>query len=1077
MRNSSSAVVLCAMLLVLGSSGVSAQETAISGRVTDAQSGQPIGAAHISVIGSNHVALTNAEGRYTLRSVPPGMLTVRVLSIGYGEATQQVRVTPGETAALDFSLRPSAIALSPVVVTATGEQRRVEVGNAIAYVNASEVMQTRAVTNMADLLTSRAAGVQVIPGNQTGAGVRVRVRGNSSISLTNNPIYIIDGVRIEGTTGSLSVGVGGTTPARINDITPDEIESIEIARGPSASTLYGTAAANGVIVIRTKRGIAGRPQWTYHTEQTAITDRNDYPDAYWGWRTGPTAGTTSSRTNFVQCFLTQVAAGVCAQDSVTMYNLHKDKEATPYGVGYRQAHGLQVRGGTEALRYFVHGEWEDESGRLKVPEFDQRWLAARGLELRPEQRNPNALNRISARSNVDIDVSPTLSIGLNSSYINQLLRLPRSDDSGVPGLATNTYGGHGYKYMFNAAGDTLHGYRTVTPREIYGTTTEQAINRVIGAVSANWRPRDWLTSRALFGLDFISRKDWQLCRFMECPVSGQDHLGFKRDNRTTFGSYSMDAALTANRTFTPSLDGRTTVGVQFNRSTFDRNGATGRELPPGASTVSAGAIREADEVNNESRTLGAYVEQHVAWQDRVFVTGALRSDRNSAFGADFKTVFYPKLSVSWVLSDEPFFPAPEWLSQLRLRTAYGASGVQPGTTAAVEFFSDATYLGESGELPGLIYTALGNRQLKPERSTEVEVGVDGTLWNGRMSAELTYYNKNSRDALISRVLPPSLGTGATARFENLGHVRNWGWEALLDLQLIQRRSFGWDLSVNGSTNSNELVSLGGVPPIITTTQRNIEGYPLFGWWTRPLISYEDKDGNGIISWNANPQLSELVVGDTAEFRGYSMPRHEVAATTGFDFLNRRLRLATMLDYKGGHLIYNNTERIRCASGNNCRGLIDPQAPFFEQARTVAVRQFGTSALGAFFEKGDFIRWRELALTYTVPESFANRIFRGRSLVATAAARNLGILWTEYTGVDPEAFGTTGDAPSPLPYHSCRRASPICSRSRRRTSSIPVTCSRPRVRMPCGSVRCRASCRRRPAPKVCCCWAACSPTSG
>jgi TonB-linked SusC/RagA family outer membrane protein len=1003
-------VVLSAVLVLAATTAASARQTAISGLVTDGQSGRPIGAAQVFVVGSNVSAATNMEGRYTLR-VPPGTFSVRVLSIGYSEETRQVTVAEGRTATADFELRPSAVALSPVVVTATGEQRRIEVGHAIAFVNASEVMKTRSVTNMADLLTSRSAGVQVIPGTQTGAGVRVRIRGNSSLSLSNNPVYIIDGVRVEGTTGSMSVGVGGTQPARINDINPDEIESIEIVRGPSAAALYGTASANGVIVIHTKRGVAGRPQWTYYTEQTAITDRNDYPDAYWGWRTGPTAGTTSTRTNFVQCFLFQVGAGICAQDSVTSYNLHKDKEATPYGTGHRQAHGLQVRGGSETVRYFVHGEWEDENGRLKVPEFDKRWLARNDLTLRPEQRNPNAMNRISTRGNFDLDLSRTATISINGSYIDQMIRLARSDDSGVPGLATNTYGGHGYKYMFNAAGDTLHGYRTVTPREIYGTTTEQTINRVISSVAGNWRPLDWVSANATVGVDFISRKDAQLCRFMECPVSGQDHLGFRRDNRTAFGSYTMTASASANRVFSAALNGRTTIGVQYVRNTFDRNGATGRELPPGASTVSAGAIKEADEVNDESRTLGGYFEQHLALNDRLFLTGGLRSDRNSAFGADFKTVFYPKLSASWVVTEEPFWMPPGWLNQLRLRTAYGASGVQPGTTAALEYYTDATYMGESGEVAGLIYSALGNRRLKPERSTEFELGIDGTLWDGRLSAEITYYDKNSRDALISRVLPPSLGTGLTSRFENLGHVRNWGWEGLLDLRIIDGRSFAWDVGINGSTNNNRLMDLGGVPPLITTTQQNREGYPLFGWWSRPLISFEDKNGDGIINYNANPELSEILVGDTAVFRGYSMPRHEIAATSGIDLLNRRLRVATMVDYKGGHLIYNNTERIRCHSRNNCRGLIDPTAPLAEQARTVAVRQFGTGVLGGFLEKGDFLRWRELAVTYDVPQEWANRIFRGRSLVATAAARNLGILWTEYTGVDPEAFGTTGNAPS------------------------------------------------------------------
>lgn len=974
--------------------------TGITGRVTDAATGQPLAGAQIVVVGTNLGALTNSSGVYVIRGVTPGTVAVRALIIGYAEQTQQVGVVAGETASLDFALRSSAIALSPIVVTATGEQRRVEVGNAIAHVNATEVVQTRSVTNMADLLTARAAGVNVIPGTQTGAGVRVRIRGNSSLSLSNNPIYIIDGIRVEGTSGSLSVGVGGTTPARINDINPNEIESIEIVRGPSAATLYGTDAANGVIVIRTKRGVAGRPQWRYHTEHTAITDRNEYPTAYTGWRS------TTTRQNLLttQCFLFQVGTGACAQDSVTSYNLHKDREATPYGTGYRQSHGLQVSGGTESVRYFLHGEWEDETGRLKVPEFDQRWLAARGRTLRPEQRRPNAMNRISARSNLDVDLSSTLSASVNAGYVNQLLRLPRSDDSGVPGLATNTYGGPGFKYALNAAGDTLHGYRTVTPREIYGTVTEQGINRVIGSISTNWRPLDWFSTRALFGLDFIARKDTQLCRFMECPVSGQDHLGWKTDNRTNFGAYTFDAAASANRSFTAELEGRTTVGVQFNRNTFDRNGATGRQLPPGASTVSAGAIYEASEVNSETRTLGGYIEQHLAYRDRLFLTGAVRSDRNSAFGADFKTVFYPKFSASWVVSDEPFFPATGFLNQLRLRTAYGASGVQPGTTDAVEYFTTAQVVGESGEQSGLIYSALGNRNLKPERSTELELGFDATLWDGRVSTEVTYYNKNSRDALIARTLPPSLGTGATTRFENLGHVRNRGWEAMLNAQLVQSRTFGWDLTLNGSTNDNELVDLGGVPPIVSATQQNREGYPLFGWWSRE-ITFADQDGNNIITAN------EITVADEATFQGPSLPTRELAATTGIDVWGGRLRLATMFDYKGGHLVYNNTERIRCASRNNCRGLIDPTAPLWEQARTVAVRQFGTTVLGGFFEKGDFIRWRELALTYTLPEEWASRVFRGRSLVVTGAARNLGILWTEYTGVDPEAFGTTGNAPS------------------------------------------------------------------
>lgn len=992
-----------ATLLALVGGSAAAQQTGVSGRVTDASSGRPVATANVTIAGTNLGTQTNADGVFTIRGVTPGTVTVRVLSIGFADQTQQVTVTAGQMATANFDLRPSALALPPVVVTATGEQRRVELGNAIAHVDAAELTKTSSVTNMADLLTARAAGVMVVPGTQTGAGVRVRIRGNSSISLSNNPIYVIDGVRMEGTTGSSSIGVGGTTVARVNDINPDEIESIEIVRGPSASTLYGTDAANGVIVIKTKRGTAGRPQWTYFTEQTAIQDLNDYPDAYRAWRTGPTAATTSTAANAVQCFLTQVASGACAQDSVTIYNLHRDKEATPYGTGYRQQHGLSVRGGNEFVRYFVQGNWEDETGVMKVPEFDRRWLARNNMSLLPEQERPNAQRKMSGRVNLNINLPQNVDLAISTGYIQSNLRLPRSDDSGTPGIAANTYGGYGYKYNVNAAGDTLHGWREYTPRQIYQAVTRQDVDRLISSVGANWTPLSWLSVRSMFGLDYIGRNETQLCRFEEC-TSPTDRQGFKTDNRTRFGTYTADLGATASRQLRADLESQTSVGVQYTRSTFSRNGATATLLTPGGVTVNSGANRSSNEANSETRTLGAYVEQRMGFQDKLFVTGAVRSDRNSAFGADFKTVFYPKFSASYVISQESFFPTTPAISQLRLRMAYGASGVQPGTTDAIAFYSPTNTVGESGlQESGLVFTALGNSNLKPERSTELELGLDGTFLDQRVNLELTRYSKVSRDALISRVLPPSLGGGNTTRFENLGEVRNSGWEGLLSAQLLRGARLGWDIAINASTNENELVSLGGVPPIITATIHRREGYPINGWWSRPLLSYGDANGNNIIEPN------EIVVGDTAVYLGRAMPKYEAVLSSGLDLWQRRVRVSGMLDYKGGYLIYNNTERIRCASRNNCAGLLDRNSSHFEQARTVMVRETGSVA--GFFEDGDFLRFREAALTFNAPESWANRVLGSRNITATLAARNLGMLWTKYTGVDPEAYGTTGDQPS------------------------------------------------------------------
>jgi len=999
------AVLLVALIATHASA--QAQQGTITGRVTDATTGRALPLAQVSVIGTNLGAQTNSEGRYTVRGIRAGTAELRVLRVGFSVQRRTATVTAGQTLTLDLQMDAVALTLSPVVTTETGSKRRVELGNSIAQVDAAKIVATRAVSNMGDLLNARAPGVDVFSGTQIGAGTRIRIRGTSSLSLSNNPIYVVDGIRVEGTTGSSSVSVGGTLPARVNDLNPEEIESIEIVRGPSAATIYGTSAANGVIVITTKHGIVGAPRFTYFTEHGAHVDRHTYPDAYRGWRTGTNAATTSTVANTVQCFLSATPAGTCKQDSVTSYNLFADPESTPNGIGYRQVHGLQVRGGSETFRYFLHGEWENDNGILKIPEFDVRYLAAHSRSLRPEEASPNHLDRITTRANFNLALSPKADIGVNAGYTTQDLRLPMSDDSGVNGVAANTYGGPGFKYNVNALGDTLYGWRQVTPRDVYQTVTGQGIERLITSLNGNYRPYEWLSTRGNFGIDYISRLDTQLCRFGSCPeLGGDSRLGLKIDNRTSFFSYTALASAAGTRQVAAAILSRTTLGVQFGRTIFDRNGSQGVRLAPGATTVTSGAVKSADEATEETRTLGAFIEQHFAFNDRLFVTGALRSDRNSAFGANFKTVVYPNIALSWVASEESFFPRIGWLNNLRFRSAYGASGVQPGTTDAVPFYSATTTRGESGDLPAVVFSTLGNRNLKPERSTELEAGFDAAFFGNRVSTELTYYRKVSKDALISRVLPPSLGTGATARFENLGEVRNKGWEALIAAQLVQRDPFAWDVTLNGSINDNKIVSLGGLPALInSSTQQHREGYPLSGWWARTLTGFDDANGDGIIT------LSEITASDTATFIGYPQPRREATFSNGFEFFQRRVRIGALIDYKGGHKMYNNTERIRCASRLNCSGLINPNSSLFEQARTVLVREHLARSAGAFIEDGDFLRFRELNLTVTGPQRWASKFMGSRTVSATIAARNLGMIWTKYTGVDPEAFGTTGDAPS------------------------------------------------------------------
>jgi TonB-linked SusC/RagA family outer membrane protein len=897
----------------------------------------------------------------------------------------------------------SPYSLDEVVVTATGEQTKKQIGNVINTIRADSLVLTRPIASMNDLLNAKAPGVEVLAGNLTGAGSRVRIRGTNSLSLNNEPLYIVDGVRITSANNSSSIGIGGTNPSRINDINPEEIESIDVVKGPSAAALYGTAASTGVIIINTKRGKAGPTRWNVYAEQGVIKDYNGYPPAYRGWFTNPrdTVADSSSRaTNGLQCLLTQTARATtdpqfCIQDSVTSYNLFEDPQASPNATGYRNQYGLQVQGGGDAARYFVSGEWENEVAQLKMPGFAVDTL----LTIRPisevpfEQLRPNGLRRVSLRANAEARLNPRMDLAVSSGFVSSSQRLPQTDNN-TTGLLSNALGGLG-----NKAGGK-YGYRTFTPDEMFSETVIQDINRFIGSGTLNWRPTSWLAVRAIGGIDYTHRLDTDLCRRNECTNFGTVKRGFKTDNRTNFFSYTGDANVTATFELSPVLSSRTSVGVQYLKDVFDRNGAAGEDLPPGAVTVGAGAIQRVSEVTDITKTVGGYVEQLFGYKDRLFVTAALRVDDNSAFGANFKAVFYPKVSVSYVISDEPFFPKWSWVNSVRIRGAFGASGVQPGTTDALRYFLPRASSVDNADNPAIIFNALGNPDLKPERAREVEVGGEAVLFERRLNVDLTYYNKRTKDALIARVIAGSVGADSL-RFENLGAVVNRGLEAMVTAHVVDRGMVAWDVGVNAGYNTNFIADMGGLPPIVGTTTRQTQGTPINAWFQRPY-TFRDVNGNGII------EASEITVADSAVFVGYPNPRWEMQYTSGLDLFKRRLHLNVLFDHKSGYYQLNGTDRIRCESRLNCRGLVDPTAPLWEQARVVALRETPSRTQWGFIEKATYIRLREASATYELPERWA-RAFRASRASVTVAGRNI---WkaTGWTGMDPEANyfeGATG----------------------------------------------------------------------
>lgn len=976
-----------------------AQPASVTGRVTVRESGAALTDVRVIVLGTSVFTVTNAEGRYTLRGVPPGGQTIRVIRVGFVEQKKPVTVAGGQSTTLDFVLEPAVVVLQQVVTTATGTQRRVELGNTVATISVPEKVETAPVKNIGDLLTAKAAGVQVLPGTMTGSGARVRIRGTSSLSLSNDPIYVIDGVRMMSQSASAEIGVGGSVPSRVNDINPDEIESIEVVKGPSAATLYGTDAANGVIVINTKRGRAGRAVWSVFAERGIVDDNNDYPTVYAILGHAPATPTVARR-----CFLTQMADGSCIKDSTTSLNIFSDPETSPIKAGWRTQAGAQVSGGSDAIRYFVSGDLEDEVGPFALPEMSIRRLDSLGTKIADEWDRPNALNKQSYRTNINAQVNPKLDMALQANFIKLRQRLPQVDNNVNSFFYNGTVGpgfkgaGPGYTGI-GSLGQPLRGWAGFTPAEIFQTETSQDIHRFLGSSNTDWRPISWLQTRADVGVDFTGRNEFRLCRFAQCADFGTNRLGAARDLRTNLRNITANlhgAATFSARTW---LGLKTTAGVQYVDYNENRNDAQGSQLPPGAETPAAGTIPNVGSATVLQKTFGLFVEEQASINDRLFLTAAVRTDQNSAFGTNFQRVFYPKFALSWIMSDESFFPTLGWLGEFRLRSSYGESGVQPGPNdAARSFRVQATNIAGT-DVSGLQSNLLGNADLKPENSKEFEVGFDARLFSDRVNFEATYYRKTSEDALINQTIAPSAGSQVTNVRRNLGSIRNAGYEALVTTQITSRRNFAWDVTVSGSHNSNELITLGTdaagrpVPPIIGATIRQVPGYPLNGAWLRKY-SYSDANGDGLIGVN------EVTVDTAFTFAGYTQPRLELSFTNGIDLFNRSLRLQALVDHKSGYRLSNTEQSFLCQQSVGCNDISNVNAPLWRQARAVANRFKPVVTPEGYWEDMNWWRIREVAVVYQLHSRFAELLRSGGGNV-TLAARNLK-LFTDYTGVDPEA---------------------------------------------------------------------------
>ncbi|AHG88826.1 TonB-dependent outer membrane protein, SusC/RagA [Gemmatirosa kalamazoonensis] len=1016
-----------AVLLVGGAGVAGAQQATISGQVTAAGTAQPLPDSRVYVVGTTLIATTNAEGRYSIRGVPAGQAQVRVIRVGYTEQKKPVAVSAGQSLTVDFSLSPSVVQLSEIVTTATGPQRRVELGNSVASLpNVGEHVAEVPTHNVSDLLVGKVAGVNVLPGSMTGTAGTIRLRGLNSISLSNAPIWIVDGVRFNA--GSVGVPTGGQRTTLLSSLAPDDIDNIEIVKGPSAATLYGTDAVNGVIIVTTKKGRAGGAQWNWFGETGAIKDKADYPLSYMIWGHSPTATTVQRR-----CELTQISAKTCIQDSITTFNPLNVAAYSPIQTGNRKQFGGQVSGGTEKVRYFSSGGWEVEEGPVRLPDSELARLQSANTPIREEWKKPEMLGRTNVRGNINAAVNDKFDLSVQSSYIKTNQRLTQTDNNSwsifYQAAMNPGFNGAGpSRTNKDALGRDLNGNASYVYGDIFQDVVVEDIQRMLGSVNGNYRPFSWLQADGNIGVDLSDRRDGEVCRFNECPPSGTTRLGYATSQHSNDRNLSAKLAATATWSARDWANLKTTVGADYTNIEGENTNSSSQQLPPGAQTVGAGAVQfGGNGLPSATKTLGYYVQEQISLRDRMFVTLAARSDKNSAFGVNYKNAIYPKAQLAWVISDEPFFPHYSWLNSLRLRSAYGKAGQNPGATAALYTYSSrvvnvvSSSNGQSGtDTPGLRAAAVGNPNLRPESATEVEAGFESQLFN-RVSVDFTYYTRRSQDALISRPIASSSGASTLSVLQNLGSIGNQGLELSVNATLASTRNFGWDLGVIGAHNTNKIRTLGTengvpVPDIGTGTQRNAVGYPINAWFVRDR-KWSDANGDNILT------VDEISVDTAYHFLGASQPTYTASLTNGFDFLNRKLRVRAMFDYKGGFYVFNDNAQFLCANNAAVAARSNPNAPLRDQADCLAQRVTVPTTSSGYIENGAFIRFRELSATIGVPNRYL-RLVHASNANLSLGARNLAV-FTKYRGQDPEANYSTGDvqtgfmASAPRSYYTAR----------------------------------------------------------
>ena len=995
------------LLLLPGSAAAMQAQGIVTGVVTDEDTQRPLFGVQVYVPDSQLGTVTNQEGRFLL-NLPLGEHVLRAEQIGYSSVEQSITVVADEAMAVDFAMASVAIDLDEIVVSVDAvAARRMEFGTDIERFDAAAEVERAAIASVSDLLSGRAAGVDVQMGQgPIGTASRIRVRGVTSLTQGSNPIIIIDGIRTNNQTdlGPESIDwTEGRTVSRLDDLNPNDIASVQVIKGPTATALYGAGAASGVILIETKRGEAAAHRVSINSEFGFVEDVSTYWDKWYNFTKH--MGITSASDPVAQQW--NATTNPVTGDVWGYNNSMTNPLTSPLRRGPFANTTLSVSGGSQDIQYFVSGRWNNAEGPYPT----------------------NNLQQASLRANITARPNEALEVSVNTNYLESDVQFPESSRSfrgystnAGAGAPINSFGVRSDGSRGDCLGTLVNGANPSTCALRQGNLVSnfdnlntvfggQETGRFVGSATIRWSPLSWLTSRAIAGVDHSQMKDINEFPLDENRPFGVLSAGYLRDQRTTDVNKTLEYTATVTADLMPDLASTTTVGAQYfaQRAELVACIGEGGFASATATACDAALIRTGFSGLVERVEAGTYAQQRFGYRNYLYATGGIRFDDNSAFGVERGGIWSPSVNASAVLSDMPFWNY-ESINSLRLRFAWGTAAQAPPPSAAIQRLLPVTLEVGGNQVAGISAAYPGNPDLSAERKSEMEFGVDMGLLQDRLAVKLTYFQQRTTDAIVTRFLSPSLGFRGE-QWVNVGELTNKGIELTVGAELVSTPDFSWDVDLRVSTQNPIVTDLGGTPPLFLGSNRGafIEGFPP-GAYYGPIIESAQRDASGQVVEGSIVMKPGDLNGDDSYLGSPQAGDFENLSTT-LSFFGGRLRFSSLIDRKGDVQKNNSSDNFHVSFGR------DHAATWhyaFRESRMTPEQQAGMERSlvdggrwrkFVFVEDGSFIRWRELTVSYDIPASYIDFLGASSATIAVGG-RNL-LTWTNYTGLDPETITPGG----------------------------------------------------------------------